>query len=372
MRIVVSGGGTGGHIMPALATLESLMRLCPDSESLYIGAKTGMESELVPHLGVPYQGIATDKLRKTLSLSTPKVLFSVWQGYREAITYLRAFNADIVIGTGGYVAAAAVMAGVKLGLPTLIHEGNAVAGRTNLWLSKRATRIATTFEEVVHEFPREKTVVTGLPLRKEIVAPNSITPAQARLAFNGLFPERFTLLVTGGSQGAQRLNSVVLEAVPALLSAGIQVLHLTGRKNYEQVSVVAKANGLLERGGYALLPFCDEKTMPLAWRAASAVLCRGGVSTSAEAWANGVPSILVPLPTAYADHQTANARIVERHGAGLLRPELGLTAEQLAQDVLRFQTDTAYYARLQQGVRALSSPDAADRVALEALRLTRR
>lgn len=355
--------------MPALAVLESLSRLCPDSESLYIGAKTGMESELVPRLGIPYQGVATDKLRKTLSLSTPKVLFSVWRGYREATTYIRAFNADIVIGTGGYVAAAAVMAGVKLGLPTLIHEGNAVAGRTNLWLSKRVSRVAVAFEEVVHEFPRDKTVVTGMPLRRGIVAPETITPAQARLAFEGLSAEKFTLLVTGGSQGAQRLNTTVLEALPALLATGIQVLHLTGRKNYEEVQAAAKSSELLGREGYAPVAFCDEKTMPLAWRSASAVVCRGGVSTAAEAWANGVPSIVVPLPTSYADHQTANGRIVEKRGAGLLRPEASLTAELLVQDVVRFHADSEYYQSLQRGVRALSSPDAADRTALEALRL---
>lgn len=355
--------------MPALAVLESLKRLCPDSESLFIGAKTGMESELVPHLGLPYQAITTDKLRKTLSLKTPKVLFSVWQGYHEAITYLRAFKADVVIGTGGYVAAAAVMAGVKLGLPTLIHEGNAVAGRTNLWLAKRVTRIATTFEEVVHEFPLHKTVVTGLPLRQGIVAPESLSPAQARLAFEGLSPDKFTLLVTGGSQGAQRLNTTVLEAVPKLLATGLQVLHITGQRNFEQIQTLAKSSGLLGCAGYVPRAFCDEKEMPLAWRAASAVVCRGGVSTAAEAWANGVPSIVVPLPTAYADHQTANARIVAKHGAGLLCPESRLTAEQLTQDVCRFQTDTDYYRQLQQGVYALSRPDAADRVALEVLRL---
>lgn len=369
MRIVVSGGGTGGHIMPALAVAESLCRMVPDAERLYIGAHTGMESEIVPRLGVPYQPITTQKLYKTFSLSSVKVMLSVWKGYHEAITYLRAFRADVVVGTGGYVAAAAIMAGRKLGIPTFIHEGNAVAGRTNLWLSKFVDQIGTTFEEVTGEFPTGKTLVTGMPLRAGIVAPPQVSVPVARSTFAGLDPNRFTVLVTGGSQGARNVNRIVLEAVPSLLDAGMQVLHLTGTRNFEGVEAEARTQGLMEREGYLPRAFCNELEMPLAWRSANVVVCRGGVSTLAESWANRLPTIIVPLPSAYADHQTANARIVERHGAGLLSPEATLTPEQLANDLMRFQQDSDYYARVKAATLTLSRPNAADTVAKEVLKM---
>lgn len=355
--------------MPALAVAESLCSMVPNAERLFIGAHTGMESDIVPRLGFPYQPITTQKLYKTFSLSSIKVLLSVWKGYHEAITYLRAFRADVVIGTGGYVAAAAVMAGRKLGIPTFIHEGNAVAGRTNLWLSKFVNQIGTTFEEVTGEFPVGKTVVTGMPLRAGIVAPVQISVPVARSTFEGLDPNRFTVLVTGGSQGARNLNSVVLNTVPSLLDSGMQVLHLTGTRNFEGVEAEARAKGLLEREGYLPRAFCNEQEMPLAWRSADVVVCRGGVSTLAESWANRLPTIIVPLPSAYADHQTANAKIVEKHGAGLLRSEATLTPELLTQDLVRFQQDSDYYTRLKAATLTLSRPNAADTVAKEVLKM---
>ncbi len=355
--------------MPALAIVESVCRLVPGSERLYIGAHTGMESEIVPRLGVPYQSITTQKLTKTLSFSTAKVMLSLWKGYHEAIEYLKAFRADVVIGTGGYVAAAAIRAAVKLDIPTFIHEGNAVAGRTNLWLAQSATRIGTTFEEAVTEFPRKKTIVTGLPLREGIIAPDSLTAQNARAEFEGLDPSRFTVLVTGGSQGARNLNTILLETVPILLEAGMQVLHLTGAKNFEMVQAEAQERGLLSRAGYLPRACCNEQEMPSAWRAADVVLCRGGASTLSEALANCLPAVIVPLPTAYADHQTANARVVEKHGAGVLCHEPTLTPEILTENLVRLQEDSAYYAQVKSATLTLRKPHAADTVTREVLKM---
>jgi UDP-N-acetylglucosamine--N-acetylmuramyl-(pentapeptide) pyrophosphoryl-undecaprenol N-acetylglucosamine transferase len=353
--------------MPALAVAEALRRLQPDAELLYIGAHTGMEAQIVPRYGVPFQPVTARKLRKTLSLSTIGVAFSLYKGYREAKTYLRAFRADVVVGTGGYVAAAAVLAAAHLKIPTFLHEGNALAGRTNLWLARYAARIGVTFEESLSQFPAGKTFATGLPLRANILAPETLTPQDARCAFEGLLPDRFTVLVVGGSQGAQALNRIVLEAAPRLLDAGVQILHQVGTRNV--AALEGQTTALTARGGYHAAGFWDERQMPMAFRAADLLVCRGGVSTLSEALVNGLPPLIVPLPTAYADHQTHNARALVKAGAGLLRPEAGLTADGLLHDILALRDEADRRERMAQACRLLARPDAAERVAKEALNL---
>lgn len=368
MRIVVSGGGTGGHIYPALAVAESLKRLRPDAEILYIGATTGMETEIVPRHGVEFRAVTAKKLRKTVSLSTVGVAFSLWRGYNEARRALREFRADAVVGTGGYVAAATVLAGARLGLPTLIHEGNVIAGRTNLWLARYVRRIGVTFAETVAQFPEAKTVVTGFPIRAGIIAPESVSQAAARQTFAGLSPDQFTVLVTGGSQGARAINTAVFEAARELWAAGIQIIHHVGAKNFEDATRQARERGLLETGGYLPIAYLDAAQMPLAWRACDAVVCRGGISTLAEALVNVRPSVIVPLPSAYADHQTHNARALELAGAAILTPESVLSASKLTTDLLNLRDNSKTYQSMVDACRVLARPDAADRVAEEVFR----
>ena len=371
MRIVVSGGGTGGHIYPALAVAESLKRLRSDAEILYIGATTGMETEIVPRHGVEFRAVTAKKLRKTVSLSTAGVLVSLLRGYGEARRVLREFRADAVVGTGGYVAAATVLAGARMGLPTLIHEGNVIAGRTNLWLARYVRRIGVTFAETVAQFPNEKTMVTGFPIRAGIVALESVSQTAARQTFAGLSPNQFTVLVTGGSQGAQAINSAVFEAARDLRAAGIQIIHHVGAKNFEDATRQAQERGLLETGGYLPIAYLDAAQMPLAWRACDAVVCRGGISTLAEALVNVRPSVIVPLPSAYADHQTYNARALESAGAAIVTPETALSAPKLTADLLNLRDNSPTYQTMADACRALARPDAADRVAAEVLGVRR-
>ena len=365
MRVVVSGGGTGGHIYPALAVAESLKRLRPDTEILYIGATTGMETGIVPQHGVEFRAVTAKKLRKTVSLSTFGVAFSLLRGYSEARKVLREFRADAVIGTGGYVAAATVLAAARMGIPTVIHEGNAIAGRTNLWLSRSVRRICVTFASSVSQFPEAKTVVAGFPVRGGIVAPESVSQAQARQAFAGLSAERFTVLVTGGSQGARAINNVVLDSARDLQAAGIQLLHHVGAKNFDDAMRQAQERGLLESGHYLPIAYLDAEQMPLAWRACDVVVCRGGISTLTEALVNSRPAIIIPLPSAYADHQTYNARELETAGAALLIPEFALTAPKLTAELLNLRSNPLAFQSRANACRALARPDAADKVAEE-------
>ena len=372
MRVVVSGGGTGGHIYPALAVSEGLQRLESEMELLYIGAKTGMETTLVPEQGVPFQAVTAKKLQKVFSLSTVRVMFSLFQGYREARTYLKAFRAEVVVGTGGYVAAAAVRAGVSLRLPTVILAPDAVPGRTNLWLARYANRICVVFPETVTHFPKEKTLVTGLPLRESIVAPKEITPQIARQRFSGLTENKFTVLIIGGSQGAQAVNRCVVETLPELLEVGMQVLHQTGTKNWEDVKAQAEAKGVWGREGYCPLAFMDAEQMPLALRAADVIVCRGGISSLSEAMVNGLPTIVVPLPTAYADHQTANAKALVAQGAALLCPQSELTLERLKRDLTALRADSNQCQQMSHAARTVGQPDATHKVCQEIVRLIKR
>lgn len=363
MRVVVSGGGTGGHIFPALAVVEALERADPSGERLYIGGSTGMETQIVPQAGVPFQAVTAKKLRKLVSFGTIGVAWSLFKGYREARAYLKKFRAEAVVGTGGYVAGAAMLAGVTLGLPTLILAPDLIPGRTNRLLGRFAKKVCLVFPESIPAFGTAKSVVTGLPLRSDIVLPPTVTKQQARCSFKGMRPDAFTVLVAGGSQGARAVNERVLAAVPALLAAGVQVLHQTGPKNFEEVTEQAKAKGLTAEQGYLPLAFFDSTQMPLALRAADIFLCRGGISTLSEAMANGLPAIVVPLPTAYADHQTANAKALEAAGAGLHRAEYGLTGAQLSAEILELKSAPERLAAMSQAGRALGRADAADTVA---------
>lgn len=369
MRVVVSGGGTGGHIFPALAVAESLRRLRPDCELLFIGGSSGMETQIVPERGVPFQAVTARKLRRVLSPSTLGVMFALVKGYGEAKTYLRAFKADAVVGTGGYVAAATTLAGARLGLPTFIVEGNVLAGRTNRWLARFVSKIGVAFETTQRQFPAPKTVLTGLPLRAGIVAPPEVTPQQARSRFVGLSPDRFTVVVIGGSQGAKALNLGVLEAADRLLAADIQIVHQTGPKNLEEVKATAEKSGLLARAGYLPLPFLNETQVTDALRAADMVVCRGGISTLSEVLANGLPCLVVPLPTAYADHQTVNAQALVAGGAAVLLSQNELTGEKLAKELLHLREDAARRKAMSAASCGLGRPDAADAVAREVISL---
>lgn len=362
----MTGGGTGGHIYPALAVAEAIRRKEPCADIRYIGAMGGLEAEIVPATGLPFYGVTAKKLRRLVSPGTIGVLMALFRGYREAATILRAFAPEAVISTGGYTAAATALAAARQGRPTIIQEYNAIPGRTNRWLSRWATRICVWFRETAEAFPADKVVTTGVPIRADVVG--RMEPAAARREL-GLAEEPFTLLVIGGSQGAQRINEVVMHAVE-LARRGVQIVHQTGPKNYEGVIAGARASGLAEER-YLPVAYLDAQQLPWAYCAADLVLCRCGVSTLAEVTANGLPSALVPLLTAYADHQTANARAIEREGAGILLPQSDLTPDSLREIVCALRDDPARRERMAEASRSLGRPDAADRVAAIAFELAR-
>lgn len=350
MKVLLTGGGTGGHIYPAL----SVARCLAGDELLYVGTAEGPEARIVPEHGVPFQAVPSRKLsrRGAPHQLIGALLVNGW-GVLSALGLLRRFRPDVVLGTGGYASAAVMFAAGLLRLPTVIHEANSVPGRANVLLSKRCSRIALTYAATETYFPAGKTVVTGMPVREDLL---SADPAPARSKY-GLRADLPTLLICGGSQGAESLNRAVLEALPELGKAGLQVVHQTGKDKYAKV---------LEQVGTPppfYHPFAFEDQMPSLLAAGSLVVCRGGSSTLAEVTAVGLPAIVVPLPTAVADHQTGNARALVEGGAAVLVRDAELNGARLATEVNAILNDPAKFEKMRAASRQSGRPDAARRVA---------
>ncbi len=355
MRFVFTGGGTGGHLYPAIATHEALMRLVPTAQCAYVGARTGIEARVAPELGIEFVGVATRKVRRNpIHPSTVLALVALVRGTLQCRSFYRRFRPSAVLGTGGYVAAAAVLAAQRMGIPTAILAPDAVPGRTNLIMSKRADRVCTWLGHPHSEYPASSSVATGFPVRSGVLEP--VDKGVARRCL-GLDESRPTLFVTGGSQGAMGINHLVASAL-GHFQEDLQVLHQTGPNQQLAAVQLEKL-----RCGYVAMPFLDEKQMPLALAAADLVVSRSGASTLAELTGTGIPSILIPLPTAYADHQTANARCVEAAGAALLLSQPQLAGETLAQSVLSLLGDECALQRMSVAATEFGRPGAADTVA---------
>lgn len=349
MRVVLTGGGTGGHIYPALSVAGCL----EEDEVLYVGTADGPEASIVPGAGVEFRSVPSRKLSRR---PTPGALVSAavcaW-GVVRAAALLRSWRPEVVLGTGGYASAGVMFAAALLRIPTVVHEANVVPGRVNRLLARLCTRVALTYDASARYFPPGKTVVTGLPVRPELM---DADPARARAEY-GLSPDLPTLLVSGGSGGAQTLNRAVIEALPRLMERGLQVVHQTGKAHYDGV---LREIGTPPSGYHPLAYVAD---MPALLAAATLIVCRGGSSTLAEVTAVGLPAIIVPYPFAVADHQTGNARALEEAGAALMVRDAEFTAERLVREVGAVLDSPERLRAMRERSRAQGRPEAAARVA---------
>ncbi|MBY0449285.1 MAG: undecaprenyldiphospho-muramoylpentapeptide beta-N-acetylglucosaminyltransferase [Cyanobacteria bacterium] len=320
-RIVITGGGTGGHIYPALAVAEALNETQKDISILYVGKTTGMEAELVSKAGFSFQGILFSGMPRVKSLLLPVQLMGwLWQLVAAVVAsmrILRQFRAQLVFGTGGYVSGPVLIAARLIGIPVVIHEPDARPGLVNRFLAPFATCVTAAFEVSRHQLNTKQFVHTGNPLRGSII--ESLKRTEALAQWQALFPskawsaERKTLLIVGGSQGAQTLNQVTVELLDVLLNQmHLQVIHQTGGKLYapywERLPEQYK-----EHSGYIVAPFFDN--MPLALALSDVAICRAGSLTLSEMTACHIPTILVPYPFAAANHQQKNAEAMVQAGA---------------------------------------------------------
>lgn len=345
--LVIACGGTGGHLFPGLAVAEAWK--ARGGRVLLLVSRKEIDREASRKYGA-YRFETIPALPKPASLS-PKMLpflWNVWRTIGRCRGLLTDFGSDAVLGMGGFTSLPPVVAGRKLGLPTFVHDSNALPGKANRVTARWCRKVLLGLEEAGKHFPGRDCEVTGTPVRAELRE----LPARAEAAAKwGLDPAKTTLLVMGGSQGARKLNSLVAGAE---LPAGVQVLHIAGPGDEGRVK--AEAGG---RQGYRVIGFCDE--MPAAYAVADAVVARSGASSMTELAYLGLPSILVPFPYAADDHQTVNARVFAEAGAAFLEPEAALDEKVLAARIAELLQDEVR-ARMSAAAKALAVADAAGRV----------
>ncbi len=359
-KILMSGGGTGGHIFPAIAIANGLKEKLKNTDILFVGAKGRMEMEKVPQAGYPIEGLGISGIQRRFTWKNLLFPFRLAGSLIKARRLVKHFHPHVVIGTGGYASGPLLKAAAGAGFPTLILEQNSYPGITNRWLGKVADRICTAYEGMEKYFPAEKIVVTGSPVRKSI-REMKVSPSEARKFF-GLEENRKTLLVIGGSQGALRINEAVAGHVEQLLASGIQMIWQTGKISLEMAGRSVLNARFRDR--VVIKPFINE--MEKAYAAADVVVSRAGAIAIAEIVAVNKPAVFIPLPSAAEDHQTRNARALVEKEAALLLPEKQAKYD-FFQVVSRLIKDREKQEFLKKNLRQFEHGDATERIVEEAL-----
>ena len=348
MRVLLAGGGTAGHTSPMLATADALRRLDPDVEITCLGTARGLETRVVPEAGYALELIPPVPLPRRPDLDLVKVPVRLRGAVREAGRVLEKTRAEVLVGYGGYVSMPAYLAARRRHVPIVLHEQNAKPGLANRAGARLARRVAVSFPDT----PLPRAEYVGLPLRAMIAGLDRAALRDEARRYFDLDPGRPTLLVTGGSQGARRLNQAVSAASAALAGAGVQVLHVVGPNG--------EAHPEPGPVPYAVVPFVDR--MDLAYAAADLVLCRAGANSVVEAAAVGLPSVFVPLPIGNGE-QELNARPVVDAGGALLVADADLTSTWVAAHVVPLATDAPRLAAMGRAASGLVPRDADERLA---------
>ncbi len=355
MRVIVSGGGTGGHIYPALAISAGLKKQYPETKILYVGTNQGLEADLVPQYGYNFVSIPSAGLRRQVSLSNINALWQAGRGYWAAKKIIKDFQPDVVIGTGGYVSGPIVYGAVKLGVKTVIHEQNVYPGLTNKILTKKVSRVLLTFEETREYLPDAVNYsITGLPVRPEIL---NVNREKCRKSL-GVNETDFVILSFGGSRGARRLN----QAIPHLSKLvnhydNWRHFHAAGSSGYEELINMFREQEEINMGSRTtLVPYYHDMATMLG--AADLVVCRAGASTVAELTAAGLPSILIPYPYATANHQGHNALSLVKQGAAKMILDRDLTGPYLGKHIEELYHDEDLLMSMRSASQSLGKPKA--------------
>lgn len=351
--MLISGGGTGGHIFPALSIANALRRRFPDVEILFVGADNRMEMERVPAAGYPIEGLTICGFDRKNMLRNISVLFKLWHAMRRARSIVRRFKPQIAIGVGGYASGPTLKAAQRLGVPTLLQEQNSYAGVTNKLLAKKAGRICVAYEGMERFFPADRIVMTGNPVRKSLLE-NAMTAGQAKAAL-GFDPARPLVLIVGGSLGARTINESVAASIDELTSDGTQLLWQTG-KSYSDCEAVHAADG---RDGVKATAFISE--MDVAYRAADLVVSRAGAGSISELQLLGKAAILVPSPNVAEDHQRKNALALADRDAAVMILDSDCR-ERLAREVRALVSDEARRTELSKNIEAMALRDSDEKI----------
>jgi UDP-N-acetylglucosamine--N-acetylmuramyl-(pentapeptide) pyrophosphoryl-undecaprenol N-acetylglucosamine transferase len=333
MRLALTGGGTGGHVFPAIET--GLAARSRGWDVSYYGSLRGMEESACRKEGFSFQGYNSGPIYRVASLKGLKGLFDLFMASRKAASDLSKLRPDVVFSTGGYSSAPVVMATSRLKIPLVIHEQNSAPGRTNLRAARSAACVCTVFQSAESHFPGVKVVRTGMPIRATLRE-----GSHGDLPFHeGVEDDRKVVLVMGGSQGAAALNDIALTTAMRMAGSGVRWIHLTGVKHFE--AAMAAREKLPVEQDYDIQAFLDAEGMRWALGAASLAVCRSGAGTISELAAYRIPAIFVPFPNSYADHQTKNAKEIADLGGGALIPQDRLEPVSLEGAILSWVTNPA-------------------------------
>lgn len=354
----MAGGGTGGHVYPAIAIADAIRSLRPDAQVVFAGTQDRLEARAVPEAGYALHPVTAQGIQRRAAAANVLLPIRVAQGLMQSWRLVGAIDPDVAVGTGGYVAGPVLLAAWLRGRPLLVQEQNAYAGLTNRVLSRLALRIHLAFPEATDWVPADRAVVSGNPTRQSL---HDADREAARTAFS-LPDDARVVLVMGGSLGSAALNGAVEQNVDALLQADdVHVVWQTGKRYYDDI-----ASALDDRPRLRVMEYIDR--MGEAYAAADLVVCRAGALTCSELMVTGTPAVLVPSPNVTADHQTKNARSLERAGAAALLPEADLEAN-LATTVRELLDAPDRRAAMAEAARSRARPDAAETIARDVLTL---
>ena len=356
-RFIISGGGTGGHIYPAVAIANELKSRFPDAEFLFVGAKDKMEMQKVPQAGYAIKGLWISGIQRKLTLDNAmfplKLASSMWNSFK----IIKSFKPDVVIGTGGFASGAVLKAASMLNIPTVIQEQNSYPGITNKLLAKRAHKICVAYENLERFFPKDKMILTGNPVRQDLI--NEASKSEAIAYFN-LDANKKTLLVLGGSLGARRINQLIEKELDFLLSQNIQIIWQCGKLYLNDYS---KYN---EKDNVQVVAFIDR--MDLVYAAADVVISRSGASSVSELCIVGKPTIFIPSQNVAEDHQTKNAKAIsDKNGAILIKEsELETQFETIFSDLI---SNESKQLELSQNIKKIAKPNATKDIVEEIIKL---
>lgn len=357
MKIIVSGGGTGGHIYPALSFIKYLKTVDPNLSVLYIGTQKGLESTIVPENGIDFKTIDIQGFKRSLSFANITTVYKFIKSVSDAKKMIKAYKPDLVLGTGGYVAGPVVYAASKLKIPTIVHEQNSIPGITNKFLSRYATRVALAFQEAGTFFPPNKTVFTGNPRAQEVA---DLVESGNVLSQYDLDANKKTIVIFGGSRGALKINTAVIEALPELAKKDYQILYASGEIYFNDPEFAETFTTYNQEKNIKIVPYI--KNMVEVLNDANLILSRAGATTIAEITALGLPAILVPSSYVTADHQTKNAQALENAGAAISINNADLTGEKIVQAIDSLLLDDQRYRKMAENALREGVPDASQRL----------
>lgn len=349
MKAIISAGGTGGHIYPALAIIHKIQEIEPDSEFLYIGTTDRMEHTIIPKENIPYLGIEISGLDRKHLLKNFKVLKNYQKSIKILKKKIKEFDPDVVLGVGGYVTAPVISTAKKLGYKTFIHEQNSIPGVSNKFLSKYADKIGVSLEESLQYFPKEKTFLSGNPRSEEI---SKVMPISKKEM--GLSEQKKLVLIVMGSLGSTTMNQKLKEILPSFCGKDYEVVFVTGKGYYEKFQDVRVPNNV------KVVPYLDQMLRVL--KKTDLIVTRAGASTIAEITAIGLPSIMVPSPYVTHNHQLKNAQALEKKQATVIIEEKDFTKDNLIEKIDFILNDSSIYEKMKKSAKSLGVEKSATKI----------